>query len=263
MPFTKSSPKIYYEVEGDPNSPSILFIGGMIYSQKIWLFQREYFKERFFTIFLDNRDSGKSEKARSSYTIKDMANDVLSVMDAIGTEKANIIGASMGGFIAQDIAAFYPERVEKLVLICTHYGCEDYKKMTEETWKEIFDNKGLSVEEIYLKGIRYSVSKDFFEKRKDIVDVLLNMMKEFYQDPFAFFRQFEAASNFCSKGYLGSIKAPTLIIGGNYDVLVPKPLIRALSEYIPNSKAVFLDAGHLVFLEKPDIVNKEIERFLK
>ncbi len=264
MPYTGTDPKIYYETDGDPCGTPLVFIGGMIYPHDVWFLQREFFKDKgFFTVFLDNRDSGRSGRADADYTIKDMAGDVVSVMDSLGIDKAHVVGASMGGLIAQDLAAFYPERVERLVLICTHYGCSDYTERVANTWNKILLSvNGLTLREIYLRGVSFALSKRFFEKRKDVVEFLVGIRERLPQEPAAFFRQFRAASTFCSKGYLQRITSPTLVLGGTRDVVVPKDLVEGLSKLIPGAKAVFFDTGHLVFIEEPDAVNREILSFL-
>ncbi len=263
MPYAFSgSLPIYYETEGSSKEYPLVFVGGMIYPLELWFCQRGFFDDSFFCVFIDNRDSGRSGRSASDYTIRDMAEDVISVADSLGLGSFHLVGVSMGGMIAQDLAAFYPDRVSKLVLISTHYGCSDYLEKAGEVWREILDVKGLSLREIYMRGISYSLSKKFFNSRKDVIEKLLFIRERYPQEPEAFFRQFRAASSFCSKDYLSRITCPTLVVGGSLDVVVPKTLVEKLGRSIKNSETVFFEAGHLVLIERHREVNERIRKFL-
>lgn len=254
--------KLYYEVKGE--GEPLLMIQGLGYSSRFWFKQTPTLSEHFKLIVFDNRDVGRSEKVEEKYSIGDMAKDTISLLDHLEIEKTHVIGVSMGGLIAQQLTINNPNRVKKLILLDTHPGGPEYLEATEDLWEEVTDVEGLSLEEIYRKGIRYAVTDSFFENRKDMVKKLVNMRKERPQPPQAFQRQFSAASQFDVRKKLSEIKRPTLIIHGEEDQIVPLRFGKELKEKIPDSKIRTIEnAGHLAFIEKPEAVNESIINFLE
>ena len=123
MPLTKlNGININYKVEGQ--GEPLVMIMGFAANQSSWIPQVPFFKKYYRVITFDNRGVGKSDKPRGPYSTKMMADDTVRLMDLLGIEKAYIMGASMGGMIAQELAINYPQRVMKLVLACT-YACQD------------------------------------------------------------------------------------------------------------------------------------------
>jgi pimeloyl-ACP methyl ester carboxylesterase len=109
--------QIHYEEYGE--GPPLIMILGLGQDTATWEFQVSEFSEHFRLILLDNRDSGKSSRSPETYTTKTMARDILGLMDHLGIARAHILGTSMGGMIAQQVALMAPERVISLVLATT------------------------------------------------------------------------------------------------------------------------------------------------
>ncbi|MFH1349604.1 MAG: alpha/beta hydrolase [Pseudomonadota bacterium] len=114
---------IYYEEHGQ-GAPLIMILG---LGQDIatWGFQVSEFSKYFRVIVFDNRDSGKSSHCAEIYTTETMARDTLGLMDSLGISQAHLLGTSMGGMIAQQIALAAPERVTSLILAATTSWGED------------------------------------------------------------------------------------------------------------------------------------------
>ena len=111
---------IHYDIHG-AGEPVVL-IGGLGSDAYLWTRQIPALAQGFQVIAFDNRGAGASDKPDEPYTIPMFAADTAGLLDALGIEKAHIVGASMGGFIAQEFALTYPQRVNRLVLACTHFG---------------------------------------------------------------------------------------------------------------------------------------------
>ena len=109
--------ELYYETHGDGDP--LLLIMGLAADSTAWLFQIPEFARHYRTITFDNRGVGRSSKPPGPYTIHEMADDAAGLMDALGVERAHVVGVSMGGMIAQELALRHPARVRGLVLACT------------------------------------------------------------------------------------------------------------------------------------------------
>ncbi len=254
--------RLYYEVHGQ--GEPLLMIQGLGHHADFWFLQVPEFSKHFQLVIFDNRDTGRSDKPDEPYSIAGMAADVIGLLQELGLDRAHILGASMGGYVAQEIAMEHPERVKRLVLLCTHYGGPEYLQLTGELWQEILDVAGLSPEEIYRKGIKYSTTPAFFAGQTEMVEKLVRMRLEHSQPAHAFQRQFSAASQFCSKDRLSRIEAPTLVLAGREDRVVPPELVERLAGAIPNAKLQVIDgAAHLLFVEQSEKVNRLIVDFLK
>jgi pimeloyl-ACP methyl ester carboxylesterase len=122
MPTTSvNGIKLYYEVHGK-GKPFIL-IQGLGGGHQAWFLQVQALKKHFRVITFDNRGTGRSKQLSGEpYTIKTMADDVIGLMDDLGFDKAHILGLSLGGMIAQEIAISYPHRVDKIILCNTLSG---------------------------------------------------------------------------------------------------------------------------------------------
>lgn len=258
---TANGVDLYYELQGD--GPPLAMIQGLGYSSKFWFKQVPKLKQQLQLIPFDNRDVGQSEMVGEVYEIEDMARDLKELLGKLGFDHAHILGLSMGGYIAQHLAVDWPELVDKLILISTHSGGPEYLNATENLWEEILDVEGLTEREIYRKGYRYSVTKDFFDNQEEI-EKLVDMRIEDSQPPAAYQRQFQAASGFDLTDRLVEIESDTLILAGDEDRVVPTQFAEQLEQGIPSAKLELIEgAAHLVHLERPDRLNSLILDFLK
>ncbi|MFW9804383.1 MAG: alpha/beta fold hydrolase, partial [Candidatus Thorarchaeota archaeon] len=123
MPFeTVGDIDIYYEIHGPPEAPPLVLIGGWASYRWIWFRQIPAFKEKLRCIVFDNRGAGRSSKPDYPYSIQMFVDDTVGLIEALGIDKAHILGISMGGLIAQQIAISYPEKVRSLIVVSSHFG---------------------------------------------------------------------------------------------------------------------------------------------
>lgn len=121
MTFVRSSDgtRLHYRVTGRPGAPPVLFIQGLGADKNGWNLQRLGTAPWYRAVALDNRGSGRSDKPHGTYTLEQMADDTIAVLDHAGIDTAHVVGASMGGAISQIVAVKYPERLRSLTLACT------------------------------------------------------------------------------------------------------------------------------------------------
>src|SRR6185437_12359321 len=126
MPYaTHQGVRIYWEEHG--SGPPVLLIMGLSFTHEMWYRILPGLARQYRVILLDNRGIGRSDVPPGPYTIRQMAGDAAAVLDAAEITSANVIGASMGGMIAQELALCYPARVQSLLLgYHAAHGCADY-----------------------------------------------------------------------------------------------------------------------------------------
>ena len=253
---------IHYEVHG--KGEPLLLIQGLGHSSKFWFFQIPEFSKHFETIVYDNRGIGESDKPDEPYSIAGDAADALGLLDHLKIDRAHVLGVSRGGYIAQELAISHPERVEKLVLIGTHYGGPEYLEATKELWTELLDVAGLSLEEVYRKGVKYLTAPAFYARETKMVERLVGIRMTNSQPAYAFQRQFAGAAAFDAKERVKRIAAPTLVVAGEEDRVVPNWLSKKLAQQIPNARFEVIEGvAHLSFIEQPEVVNRTVIEFLE
>jgi len=254
--------EIYYEVhgQGDP----LVLIMGLRRNVEWWYRQIPALSEHFQVIAFDNRGAGRSDKPVMEYAIRLFADDTAGLMDALDISTAHILGISMGGYIAQELALNYPAKVENLVLGCTGCGGDRNVSMSPERMEKFTANKGLNPEEILRKDMDIYFSDDYIVQRTEIIEEFVEISMRYYQPADAFFRQFDACLRHDTGDRLNQIAAPALIMTGDDDPLVPPQNSHVLKNLIAGAElSVFAGGRHCFFMEEADRFNKEAVDFLK
>lgn len=230
----------------------------------MWFRQLDAFSREHACVIFDNRGVGLSDKPDEPYTVALMAKDAINVLKAAGFVEAHVLGVSLGGFIAQEMAISWPEFVKSLVLVSTSCGVRGVP-MPLETFKILNLPKGTMPLRDWLKmRLLPAFSERFAHEHPEVVERVLDLYMANRPPAHAVWRQAQAAAAFDSLDRLGEVRAPTLIIAGSDDRVVPAENARILHERIPNSRLVlFKGCGHLLFIEKPDAFNELVLRFLK
>lgn len=259
--------KIYYEIHGPSEAPPIVWIAGWGNSYWLWFRQIPAFKEQYRCIIFDNRGAGRSSKPDYPYTMSMFADDTVGLMDALSIDSAHIVGVSMGGFIAQQIAVSYPQKVQSLVLISTHFGGPNAVVADKRTMAMMFASptETLSMEQAL--EMRYSVaySPQFLRENRPLLKQIQEWNEQNPQPVFARMHQAAASigSAFNLEEEVKQISTPTLILQGAKDLMIPPRNAEMLTKNISTSKLVLLEGGpHLSIFEQYDKVNNVILAFL-
>ena len=136
--------RIHYRVTGRPGAPPILFIQGLGADKHGWDLQRLATAPWYQAVALDNRGAGRSDQPRGEYSLEQMADDAIAVLDHAGVDTAHVVGASMGGAISQIIAVKYPERTRSLTLACTAGRNHPWREELLVSWRDAALERGLS-----------------------------------------------------------------------------------------------------------------------
>jgi len=257
MPFIDhDGTPIYHETSG--TGEPLLLLSGLGGGTWSWYGQVPFFQTRYQTITIDNRGAGKSGMPPGPYRMDQFAGDALAVLDHLAVRRAAVMGLSMGGMIAQELVLAAPDRVQALVLGCTHCGGERRLPPDPKTLAAFVDNRGLSSEQIIAKNLPFFFSRGCFERRPEVIETYRRIQVASPEQPEpAFAAQLEAIRTFDAGSRLDRIQVPTLVIAGTEDQLVPFENARILAAAIAGARLVSLPgAGHAIHAECGDQLNQ-------
>ena len=252
--------KVYYEIhgKGDP----LVLIMGLRRNAEWWYCQIPALSEHFKVIAFDNRGAGRSEKPRIAYSIRLFADDTAALLEALKIKSAHVLGISMGGYIAQELAINYPDNVRRLILGCTSCGGERAVLMSQERMKEFEAVEGLTPEEILRKNMDIYFSDAFIQEHPEKIEEFMEISFRYPQPPEFFERQFAACLKHDTVDRLEHISAPTLIMAGVDDPLVPSENSRILKHLMPGAELfLFPDCRHCFFIEASEEFNQRAVDF--
>lgn len=206
----------------------------------------------------DNRGIGESDKPAGPYTVAELAKDAVQVLDERGIDRAHVVGASLGGMVAQELALSHPDRVEKLALLCTTSGGKDAYPMPAATVALFAEAATLAPEVALRRFVENAVSA-----RGALVDELVERRRANPPDPAGWQAQAAAGATFDASRRVGLIDRQTLVLTGDDDNVIDWRSSELLAERIPDARLqVFPGAGHLFFWERPAEVAGALTEFL-
>ena len=245
--------KIAWERHGA--GASLVLIHGLGYARWGWEPVVESLAGSFDVILFDNRGIGESDAPAGPYTAALMAGDALQVLDEAGVERAHVLGTSLGGMVAQELALDHPERVDKLVLACTTPGGPDSFPMPEQTVRLL--RNGASLREFVENALAPEPSPALVER-------ILGHREAAAQPLEAWSAQAAAGMGFDALGRVDGIRAPTLILHGTEDAVVDSRNTALLALRIPDARVeLFPGTGHLFFWEQPERFVDAVTGFLQ
>jgi pimeloyl-ACP methyl ester carboxylesterase len=253
-----------YEIHG-AGKPLVL-ISGIGYPLWQWHRMVPHLAKRFQVITYDNRGVGESDRPAGPYSAQMLAADTAGLLQALGLEKAVVMGHSMGGFIAQALALDFPEVVEKLVLASTNFGGPHHVPVTQEAMTVLMDLTSDPLTR-FKNGLGISTAPGWADKDPEMIERWVAWRVANPIDPTAYNAQLAIGLGLIPEtaafeNQLPRIQAPTLILSGAHDKVVPPQNASLLAEKIPGSKVViFPDAGHFFPIEIPEAASKAVIEF--
>ena len=252
--------ELYYESTG--NGPPLLLVPGLGGLGAFWARQVPDFARDFRVIVHDHRGTGASTHSRIRYTVEQMADDVLRLMDALKIDSAHFVGHSTGGAIGQVIAQDHPARIESLVLSATWAGPDPYFRRIFESRRETLVTCGV---ESYLRATVLMLAPPWWVRANDAALVEQHRQTAAASPPVEVLAsRIDAIVRFDRRARLGEIRTPTLVIVAADDMITPRLYSDELAGHITGAKLVVLGGGgHYAPVVLPAPYNAAVGAFLR
>jgi len=258
MPVTiTENTSIDYDVQGE--GPPLLLINGLGFGRWGWFKQVPAFSRHFQTITFDVRGERGLRNG-----VADLTGEVVALLEHLRVGKTHVLGTSLGGFVAQELALVRPDLVDRLVLVCTSYGGRGPEAMSPGALADMMGLGTFSAEAAARKALEAATGEVYRSEKPEEFEKIVHWRLADSPSAVSYYEQAKAGARFDLSGDVEHITSPTLVIHGAEDRYVPPANARALADAIPGAKLrVLEDAGHLVFVERFADVNREVVRFLK
>ncbi len=248
---------IDYDVHGE--GPPLILIGGLGFGRWGWFKQIPALSRHFRTITFDVRGEQDLDNG-----VADLIVNAVTLLEHLGVRKAHVLGTSLGGFVAQELALERPDLVDRLVLVCTSYGSQSPETLSPWALRDMIGWPSLTTEEAVRRGLKTATSEAYRAEHPEEFEKIIRWRLVDSPSLSAYYKQARAGSRFDVSRGVQRITSPTLVIHGAEDRYVPVANAVALAEAVPEAKLRILeDAGHLVFIERYADVNREVVTFLK
>ena len=248
----RDSVELYWESTG-AGAP-VLLVMGLGVTAAGWWRTIPVLSERFRVLAFDNRGVGRSGRPRGPYTVSDMADDAIAVVDAAGEAAAHVYGISLGGMIAQEIALRHPDRVLGLVLAATTPGGPQGVAPDDATLAFFRRRSEMTAVEAVWASVPYNYAEATWREHGDRISQDIARRLQFPVEREGYEAQLAAALGHDTHDRLGAIRAPTLVLHGTEDRMVPPGNGRLLADAIPGARLHELPgAGHLLPTDAPEV----------
>jgi 3-oxoadipate enol-lactonase len=254
--------RLHYDTFGRRGGEPVLMIQGLGADSRGWVLPRPAIARHYRGIVFDNRGVGRSGKPVGSYDLEQMTADAVSVLDAADVESAHVIGASMGGVLAQIMAVRHPERVRSLVLACTACRHLSWRRELLEDWAALAQAQGMRA--FAAENMRWLVGPRALRRFWPAFGVLTPLAIS--APAHSFVSQVNAILDMDDsvRDLLHTVAVPTLVLVGSQDILTPQADSEEIAELIPDAELAVVQGGaHGFMVEHFGAFNKLVLEFLE
>lgn len=257
---TPDGVKLHYERHGDAGDP-LLLIMGLGSPLAFWEFQTPVFARTHRVCVYDNRGVGLSDKPAGPYDVRTLARDAVAIMDACGFSRAHVVGLSMGGMIAQELAIRHSDRVGALVLAATYAKPDDNVRSSTSAGGAV-DLRALEPKQLFKMMMSMVLSAEFIAREREWLRASRERMLPHFSVE-GFIAQMAAVMGHDATAELARIDAPTLVMKPAADMLIPPASSDVLARDIAGAElATFEHGSHGFNVEQADKFNRAVLDFL-
>ena len=262
MPFYKSTnTNIYYELHG--SGPVLLMVAGMASDSKSWQFILPDMIKHYRLIIYDNRGCGRTETDGKGFNLKDLAKDAFGLLDHLEYDKVHVLGHSMGGMIAQEMALMHPERIDKLVLASSS---PQLSQKAKDILDDLYDKwlNGYDMADWFRIMFQWLFTKEALSNKKFMdAAIIFALSYPYLQTQEGFKGQVDAINSFNAVERIQEIKHTTLIMSGKEDILIPPEESKALLNISGTTEFKLIEhAAHSIHAEQPEAFAEAVKEFL-
>jgi len=256
---TVADGEIEYQESGSGHP--LVFVSGLGGAGRYWEPQVPAFSARYRVITYDQRGTGGSDRKQRSFSVDQMAGELVALMDALGIEKAHLVGLSTGGAIGQTLAIDYPQRLARMVVVSTWTHCDPWFRRLFEARRAMYREAGSALHAMFHPLWLYP--PDYVNTHDAQIDEELRKAIASAPPVEVSIGRIEAIMAFDRRKDLQRIKTPTLIVAADNDYITPPYHAEALGRAIPGSKLVVMKGGgHSVSKTRPAEFNRLVLDFL-
>lgn len=254
--FDNNDVMLNYATFGDNSNPALIFSNSLGTSYHMWQPQIDALQNEYFILCYDTRGHGKSSAPTGPYSLDQLGQDVINLLDHLNIDKAFFCGISMGGLTGQWLAINHPDQFYHLML------CNTAAKIGDEAaWIE----RAHLVREQGLKPIAMTAASrwftaDFIDHYSDVVKALSSALAAGSSEGYA--SCCEALASADTRSQLSDIRTPITVLAGSQDPVTTVADGQYMVEHIPNATLVTIDASHISNIEQPDAFNQFIQQHL-
>ena len=250
---------INYKLEGDGDE-TIVLINGLADDLETWAYQVDDFLAAGYRVLrLDNRGIGASSKPAGPYSSRMLADDAKGLVDLLGITDFHLMGVSMGGMIAQEYALAYPEGIRSLTLACTYAEPGPFCSRMFSMWADMAPVNGVPF--IMRDVTLWAFTVPFFTEREDELREFEGEMAQMPMPVEAYLAQLSSIQTHDTRDRVGGISAPTMVLAGEEDILIPVSLSKELHASIPGATWKTTRGGHACCWEHPAEFNQALIEF--
>jgi 3-oxoadipate enol-lactonase len=249
-------------VRTEGNGPAVLLIHGLAGDHKAWNTAVEELRDRFFVIAPDNRGAGRSTQIDEPISIRDMAGDMLEMLDRLDIEAVHVVGRSMGGCIAQEMALAAPERVLSIAMLASCAKCDPSQERAMHNMREALLWRG-SWEEHARHSVMNFVSNRFYNENQDRMAAIEAIISSETRLQGCYAQQNLAVIAHDALDRLSQITCPVLIAHGGHDPLGSPTGTQWMIDRLPQAEVEFFaESAHFFFMEEPERFSRMINSWL-
>ncbi len=255
--------KLNYMMSGE--GETVLFINGLSADMTIWSLQLADLVKDHCIILFDNRGTGLSEKNGDHYSMKDLADDVSHLMEKMNIPSAHLVGHSMGGLIAQQVALRHPAKVKSLMLASTFLRAPKMGQLTFYLLPDILEQIGTEayIDLVISQNYTHQYLETNYRRVTLMRRMLINHLSKTPIDTKVQRKLIHGILEHNTEDQANKIAVPTLVLVGAQDVIFPPYKSEALAEKIPNSQFEIIEScGHNLMQEQPEEFNRQIRSFI-
>ena len=249
----EDSAAIWWDVTGHVGAPPVVLVMGLGYPAAMWFRQVPALAQRYRVLVVDNRGAGPTgDVVGAPYSVETMAGDVAAVLAAAGETSAHVVGISMGGIIAQELALSRPETVRSLALLATHSGLA-HAVMNPEAIELLQKRAGMTTEEAAEASIPFNYAP---ATPRSLIEEDWAVRLPLACSVAGYIAQATGGVTWTSLDRLPELDVPTLVMHGELDALVPLANGELIAKTVPGARLEVIDgANHVLTTDKADVVN--------